>query len=158
MFKVVGDSVFAAFENPCRALEAALAAMRALRVHDARLAKGEIKLAERVRIGLHHGHAYAYGGDYLGIGVCVAKRIAESGHGGQLLLTDALSKVLDGWSPEGCELPRVGSYRMKGVARPLTVRQAVAEDLPRVWRPPTARAARGQGWRKLVWRVMAVLL
>jgi class 3 adenylate cyclase len=155
-FKVVGDSVFAAFEQPCGAIEAALAAMRALRVHDARRAEGEIALAERVRFGIHHGHAYAYGADYLGLDVCVAKRIAEVGHGGQLLLTDAATHALEGRLPAGCELSQVGRYRMKGVARPITIRQAQTEDLPHVWRPPVARAARGQGWRKLV-RWMAAL-
>ena len=50
---------------------------------------GRDDVSVRVRMGLHTGEGRLGGDDYVGIDVHRASRIAASGHGGQVLLSDA---------------------------------------------------------------------
>jgi class 3 adenylate cyclase len=72
-----GDSVFAAFPTAPGALQAAVAAQRALHSH--RWLHGE---RLRVLMGMHTGEGRLGGRRYLGIDVNRAARIAAAGHGG----------------------------------------------------------------------------
>ena len=51
-----------------------------------------------VRMGLHTGEGILGGDNYLGLEVHRAARIAEAGHGGQVLVSAATR----GWSPRRC--------------------------------------------------------
>ncbi|HUO38990.1 MAG TPA: adenylate/guanylate cyclase domain-containing protein, partial [Mycobacterium sp.] len=72
MFKHTGDGVCAAFASPKGAVDAAVAAQRALELP--------------VRMGLATGEAELRGGDYFGVALNRAARVMAVGHGGQILL------------------------------------------------------------------------
>ena len=76
-----GDSFFVVFQNPLNALEAAARIQQ-------RLTDWPAPAPVRVRIGLHTGLGQLSGGDYVGIDVHRAARIAAAGYGGQILLSD----------------------------------------------------------------------
>lgn len=78
-----GDSFFAAFLTPRDAVSAAVVAQRSLASN--RWPHGR---PLRVRMGLHTGEAVLGGGDYLGIDVNRAARIAAAAAGGQILLSE----------------------------------------------------------------------
>ena len=95
--KTEGDAFFAAFDRPDNAVEAAAAAQRSLATAD-----WPAGAAPRVRMGLHlgegmlrHGQAAGDPGDYVGIDVNYAARIAAAGNGGQIVLSQALVEALD---------------------------------------------------------------
>ena len=75
MFKHTGDGVCAAFASPRSAVDAAVAAQRALELP--------------VRMGLATGEAELRDGDYFGAVLNRAARVMAAGHGGQILVADA---------------------------------------------------------------------
>ena len=79
-----GDSVFAVFPSVREAINAAVAAQRALAGH---AWPGDVKLG--VRIGIHVGEAVLGGRDYTGLDVHRTARVMAAGHGGQVLVTQA---------------------------------------------------------------------
>jgi len=121
----VGDELLAAFTEAPPAARAALAAQRAFQ--DEGWPSGA---AVRVRIGLHTGCPSFGEEGYTGIDVVRASRIANAGHGGQILLSDETFGLVDGL--RGVDL---GEIRIQGLARPERVHQLVAEDLPRDFPP-----------------------
>ena len=72
LFKHTGDGVCAAFGSPTCAVDAAVAAQRALELP--------------VRMGIATGEAELRDGDYLGAVLNRAARVMAAGHGGQILL------------------------------------------------------------------------
>ena len=121
----VGDEFVAAFATPGCGAEAALAVQRALR--DASW-PGELRV--RVRIGLHTGAPSLSDEGYTGIDVVRASRIANSGHGGQILVSAETLDALD-------DIParELGEFRLEGLASPERIHQLLADDLPRDFPP-----------------------
>jgi class 3 adenylate cyclase len=72
LFKHTGDGVCAAFASPTSAVDAAVAAQRALELP--------------VRMGIATGEAELRDGDYFGAVLSHAARVMAAGHGGQILL------------------------------------------------------------------------
>ena len=83
MFGSEGDAHFAAFPSAGAAVRAAVAAQRALAAHP--WPAGEV----RVRMGLHTGEVQVANGDYHGLEVHRAARVAAVAHGGQVLVSAA---------------------------------------------------------------------
>jgi class 3 adenylate cyclase len=75
--RIEGDAFFVAFGSPVQAVRAAVAAQRGLATHS--WSHGR---PLRVRMGLHTGDGVLGGGDYVGIDVNRAARIAAAAHGG----------------------------------------------------------------------------
>jgi class 3 adenylate cyclase len=73
-----GDSFFVAFPSAREALAAARDGQEAL-------ASGEV----RVRMGMHTGEPMIHDGGFVGMDVHRAARVAATGHGGQIVLTEA---------------------------------------------------------------------
>ena len=121
----VGDELLAAFSDPSRAATAALAAQRAMR--DAEWPDG---YRVRVRIGLHTGTPAIGVEGYTGVDVVRAARIANAGHGGQILASAATLGVLDRISSRD-----LGEHQLEGLQEPLRVHQLLADDLPRDFPP-----------------------
>src|SRR5882757_8049964 len=80
LFKHTGDGVCAAFASPRCAVDAAVAAQRALELP--------------VRMGIATGEAELRGADYFGAVLNRAARVMAAGHGGQLLVDGATSGLL----------------------------------------------------------------
>jgi class 3 adenylate cyclase len=116
-----GDDVFAVFEEPERALEAAFAIQRGMR--DAKWPGGR---DVRLRIGLHRGRPQLTDGGYVGLSVHAAARICFAAHGGQTIMSAAVHSVL----PEPVRATSLGSWRFRGLPEPIAIFQVEALDLP----------------------------
>jgi class 3 adenylate cyclase len=104
--KHTGDGFFAAFDNPRRAIEAAVAIQRAL---DAEI------VAPDVRIGAHTGAAFRTESDYGGEGVHMAARVGGAAGAGEVLVS---RETLDGVDV-GFRLSEPRSAVVQGFAEPI---------------------------------------
>ncbi len=125
-----GDSFFVAFPSAPGAVAAAVAAQRGL-AHHTWPEGAEI----RIRIGLHTGEGVVSAGDYVGIDVHRAARVAAAGHGGQVLLSDATRVLTETALPEGVTLRDLGERRLRDLTRPERIHQLVIEGLPSEFPP-----------------------
>jgi len=125
VFKNVGDGVFTAFDSAPQAVAAALAAQR-------QLTEEEWSTPEplRVRMAIHSGEAEARGGDYFGMALNRVARILAAGHGGQVLLSQAVERLVSERFPEGVALRDLGLRSLKDLTEPERVFQLVMADLP----------------------------
>ena len=126
VFQIVGDAFCAAFSLPIQALEAALAAQRALTKEP----WGEMGPL-RVRMGIHTGLAEVEQGDYLSN--YTLNRVAHlmsAGHGGQVLISAAVAELVREHLAEDVDLEDLGEHRLKGLSQPEHLYQVVVLDLP----------------------------
>jgi predicted ATPase len=86
--------------------------------------------AIRIRIGLHTGEGSLSAGDYVGLDVHRAARIAAAGHGGQVLLSDTTKALTASALPESVSLRDLGERRLKDLSRPERIHQLVIDGLP----------------------------
>ena len=119
VFATAGDSFAVAFSKASEAFAAAVEMQRALAA--ATWPGPEL----RVRIGLHLGEAEERGGDYFGPVVNAAARVEAAGHGGQILLTDAVASVVD-----QAGLVDLGEHQLRDLPSPLRLWQAGAAVFP----------------------------
>jgi adenylate cyclase len=94
--KRLGDGLMAVFGDPAAAVSSAL---------EACLKVGEIEISGHrpaLRAGVHLGRPRQLGGDYLGVDVNIAARVAAAASGGEVLITEAA----------GAQLPS-GSFDMR---------------------------------------------
>ncbi|MCW2687913.1 MAG: Cyclase, partial [Mycobacterium sp.] len=110
LFSHTGDGVAAAFASPRSAVDAAIAAQRALELP--------------VRMGIGTGEAELRGDDYFGTVLNRTARVMAAGHGGQILLDGATAGLVS-----GVELISLGSKRLRDIAKPVDVVQVRAEGL-----------------------------
>jgi predicted ATPase len=110
LFKHTGDGVCAAFASPRSAVDAAVAAQRALELP--------------VRMGLATGEAELRDCDYFGAVLNRAARVMAAGHGGQILLAESTASLLS-----GVDLVNLGPRRLRDVPMPVGVFQVQAEGL-----------------------------
>jgi predicted ATPase/class 3 adenylate cyclase len=120
-----GDAFFVAFRSAKDALNAAIAAQRALAAHPWR-----DDLAIRVRMGLHTGEPQLAGHDYVGMDVHRAARVCAAGHGGQVLLTQATYALIGADVQAPVQFRDLGEHRLKDLTRPERLYQALVSDLP----------------------------
>ena len=119
VFTTAGDSFAVAFS---RASDAVAAAQRA---------QHELAAAEwpgpalRVRMGLHLGEAEESGGDFFGPVVNTAARVEAAGHGGQVLITDAVRTAA-----VVAEVTDLGVRTLRDVAEPLRLFQLGTGTFP----------------------------
>ena len=109
-FKHTGDGVCAAFASPTSAVDAAVAAQRALELP--------------VRMGIATGEAELRDGDYFGAVLNRAARVMAAGHGGQVLVADSTAVLLS-----GVDLVDLGPRRLRDLRNPITVFQVQALGL-----------------------------
>src|SRR6202171_5563896 len=110
LFKHTGDGVCATFASPRSAVDAAVAAQRALDLP--------------VRMGLATGEAELRDGDYFGAVLNRAARVMAAGHGGQILLADSTANLLS-----GVDLVDLGPRRLRDLPMPVVVFQVRAAGL-----------------------------
>jgi DNA-binding NarL/FixJ family response regulator/class 3 adenylate cyclase len=121
----VGDEYVAAFGDPRAAADAAFVSQRALQD-----TSWPSNATVRVRIGLHVGAPALDDEGYTGVDVVRASRIANAGHGGQILVSHEMLATLDGLPSRD-----LGEHRLEGLARPERIHQLLADDLPRDFPP-----------------------
>lgn len=121
----VGDEYVAAFSDPQAAVDAAFAAQRGMR--DAEWPNGA---SVRVRIGLHTGNPSLGSEGYTGVDVVRASRIANAGHGCQIVSSRETIDAIDGVPNR-----HLGEHRLEGLRQPESIYQLLAEDLPRDFPP-----------------------
>jgi class 3 adenylate cyclase/catechol 2,3-dioxygenase-like lactoylglutathione lyase family enzyme len=119
-----GDSLFVAFPRAKNAVRAAAAAQRALAEH-----AWPDGCELRVRMGLHTGEAAVTDDRYLGVAVHHAARVCSAGHGGQVLLSQSTTAVLEDDPLDGIELRELGHHRLKDFDRPERIFQLVIPGL-----------------------------
>ena len=132
-----GDSFFVVFGTAADAVAAAVQAQRALAAADWPT-DGVI----RVRIGLHTGEGRLSGGDYVGLDVHRAARIAAAGHGGQALVSETTAALAGSSLPAGVRLVDLGMHRLKDLPRPERLSQLTIEGLPSEFPPLRTLGAR----------------
>ena len=125
VFKVVGDAFHAAFDNPVRAVEAALEAQRKLHT-----APWDNIGPLRVRMGIHVGQAEVIDKEYSGHTLNRVARIMAAGHGGQVLVSLAVAELVRGHLAEDLALKDLGEHFLKGLVQPERIFQVIAPDLP----------------------------
>jgi len=136
-----GDELLCVFADAPGAVAAAIAAQRRLTAHE--WIDGHVV---RVRMGLHTGDPALTDEGYTGIDVHRVARIASSGHGGQILVTEPTrAAVLD--QP----VVELGTHRFPGLSDPERVFQLAAEGLPRDFPPLRDTVATlGSGMRVVI--------
>lgn len=130
-----GDSFFVTFRSALQAVRAAAQIQR-------KLAGYPFPAPVRVRMGLHTGQGKLAGGDYVGIDVHRAARIAAAGHGGQVLISDATRALAEPDLPVGLSLLDLGRHRLKDLAHPERLYQLVVQGFPSQFPPPRTLDAR----------------
>jgi predicted ATPase/class 3 adenylate cyclase len=126
VFGTEGDAVFAVFPTAPRAVAAAAEAQRALQAESWPTGDDPI----RVRMGIHAGEGVLSGDDYVGIDLHRVARIANAGHGGQVLLSASARMQAEASLPEGVGLRDLGEFHLKDHSRPERLAMLVVEGLP----------------------------
>src|SRR6476620_3985198 len=116
LFSHTGDGVAAAFASPASAVDAAVAAQRALELP--------------VRMGLATGEAELRDGDYFGTVLNRAARVMAAGHGGQVLLDGTTAGLCS-----SIDLISLGPRRLRDIAKPVEMFQVLAVGLPNEFPP-----------------------
>jgi predicted ATPase/class 3 adenylate cyclase len=117
---VEGDGFFVAFGDPAGAVYGAVAAQHSLAALD----------GVRVRIGMHTGEPRLTEIGYVGVDVHRAARIADAGHGGQVLL----SETTRGLVPDA-PVRDLGEHRLKDLTQPQRLYQLEADGLEQSFPP-----------------------
>ncbi|WP_081609755.1 adenylate/guanylate cyclase domain-containing protein [Mesorhizobium sp. STM 4661] len=123
IFKRVGDAVHAVFPQAFAALCAAIEAQRAL--HDDGFQDVEDL---KVRMAIHIGAVQTRDDDFFGPPLNRLSRMVAAAHGGQILVSDAASIMIDNL-PDGAALLDLGQHLLRDVATPQRLHQLMAPGL-----------------------------
>ena len=110
--KRLGDGMMAVFADSSSAVDA---------VDAARAGVAEIEAEgyrPAIRAGIHRGQPRRIGGDYLGVDVNIAARIAEQAGAGELLVSD---RVIEELSEDSVRARKKRLFRGKGVPKDMTI-------------------------------------
>lgn len=115
-----GDELFAAFSDADTAIAAAFDAQHALLRHN-----WSGSHLVRVRMGIHTGKPQITEDGYSGIDVHRVARIANAGHGGQILASAATLSLVP-----GARAQDLGLFQLAGLPEPERIHQLVDDRLP----------------------------
>ena len=110
--KRLGDGHMAVFADAPAAVEAALEATRAVEAVEV------AGYSPRLRAGVHLGRPRKLGGDYYGVDVNIAARVADAAGAGEVLVSEAACRDLEG---SGVNLKRKKRFKAKGAPKELKV-------------------------------------
>ena len=119
-----GDSVLAAFTRASDAVASAVAMQRELAAH-----AWPEGADMHIRVAIHSGEAEVREGHYYGPAVYRCARLLATGHGDQVLLTQATRDLAIDALPEGVGLRDLGAHRLRDLERPERVFQVIAPGL-----------------------------
>jgi DNA-binding SARP family transcriptional activator/DNA-binding beta-propeller fold protein YncE len=124
------DAFFIAFRRAREAVEAAIAAQRAVQAaawpRDANV---------RIRIGIHTGEPHVTDGAYHGLDVVRAARVAGAASGGQILVSSATRDLVEGTLAD-ITFHAIGEHLLPEVNRPQRLFQVRAPGLETQFPPP----------------------
>jgi predicted ATPase/class 3 adenylate cyclase len=120
LIKTTGDGIHAVFDEPLNGVLAMLQLQQGLA--DPATTEG---LMLPVRSGLHHGPVGWRGGDVYGTVVNRAARIAAAAHGGQMLISGAVLRLVAPRLPDGLGLRDLGRVRLRDLTEPEHLHQLV---------------------------------
>ena len=95
----------------------------------------------RVRMGLHTGEPWVVAEGYVGMDVHRAARIADAGHGGQVLLSETTAALVLDDLPEGVTLLDLGCHQLRDMRRLEHIQQLVIDGLPADFPPLNSLAS-----------------
>ena len=131
LFKVVGDAVQAAFPTAPAAIATALEAQQAILAED----WGEHGPLQ-VRMALHAGEAEPDDrGDYLASPLNRLSRLLSSGHGGQILVSQAVQQLGRDALPVTVTMRDLGEHRLRDLLEPERIFQLQHVELPAEFPP-----------------------
>jgi class 3 adenylate cyclase len=110
--KRLGDGMMAVVAEPVEALEA---------VREGRDNLDEVECdgyEPKLRAGLHVGKPRKIGGDYLGVDVNIAARLAENAGADEILVSETLLEALG--DKDGLEVKKKRKFKVKGVPKDMT--------------------------------------
>jgi adenylate cyclase len=110
--KMLGDGVHFLFHEPRNAVLGSLEFVEGV----------EARGLPPAHVGVNAGPMTYTDGDYYGLAVIIAARIASTAAPGQVLVGEA---VTTNETPEGVRFVEIGAFPLKGVARPVTLYQAL---------------------------------
>jgi adenylate cyclase len=113
--KRLGDGMMAVFSSPTDAFDAVVEANDNLR--DVKAGK----YRPRIRAGMHTGNPRRLGGDYLGIDVNIAARVAEKATAGEILASQSTVALLDAEQVTAKKKRAFALLKVKGVPDELEV-------------------------------------
>jgi class 3 adenylate cyclase len=108
--KRLGDGMMAVFADPEAALEAIVAGRERLKGIECD------GYEPRMRAGMHVGKPRKIGGDYLGVDVNIAARLAEAADADEVLVSEA---ALDKLDADGLDVKKKRRFKVKGVPKDL---------------------------------------
>ena len=130
-FKTIGDAVQAAFPTAPQAVAAALEGQQALLTED----WGQVGRL-RVRMAVHAGEATPdERGDYLAGPLNRLSRLLAAGHGGQIILSQAVQQLSRGDLADGATVRHLGEYRLRDLLEPEHIFQLLHSSLPSQFPP-----------------------
>ena len=115
--KTQGDAFIVAFHDASAAVDASVAAQRAM--HTEPWPRDAVF---RVRIGIHSGLAYPRNRDYVAVALHQAARVVSAGHGGQVIVSDDTAGLVDAVVRDG--LVSLGRFRLRDFDEPVRLYQA----------------------------------
>ena len=119
------DEFFAVFKQAPAGLAAALAIQR-----DMRRQAWPLGAEVRMRIGLHSGRPTLTESGYVGLAVHAVARISGAAHGGQIVMSRATFRNLDGPMPDDVSFIELGQHRLHGLPEAEAIFQVSVPDLP----------------------------
>jgi len=124
-----GDAFFFAFGRATDAISCAVDAQQNLSEHT-----WPYGVNVRVRMGLHTGEPLVAHTGYVGMDIHRAKRIADVGHGGQVLLSLTTRDLVSLTLPPGSRLHDLGAHMLKDIRYPQEIYQleipGLSNDFP----------------------------
>jgi len=122
--KMVGDGMYAVFNDPLDAVKTTLDLQRSIAELEA-----TSQLPLRIRCGVHSGVVERRDNDLFGTPVNRAARIMSAAHGGQVLISQAVAEHVQSRLPEPATLRDLGGIRLRDLTTPERVYQLVHPEL-----------------------------
>lgn len=136
-----GDSFFYAF---ARARDAVAAAVDVQRAHTEHTWPAGERV--RVRIGLHTGEPAVGSEGYVGIDVVRAARLAATGRGGSVLLSETTRALLGSSLPDGVSVHALGERRLKDIDEPERIYELEIEGAEQAEVPASTKTELDDPW------------
>lgn len=139
------DELFAVFERPRAAIEAAAAMQRALATHT-----WPDGVEVRVRAGIHSGHPTLTEQGYIGLAVHTTARVCAAAHGGQIVVSAETRAAVARSTPAGIGFRSLGRHRLAGLPDRAELFQVQSKGLRASFPPPRVarRSARPAAKRR----------